>query len=99
MRVMRRVGGLALATASVALAVAAGVPTATAAPAAAAVFQPFAEPSADAPAQEQHRQERHGAGGELADTGSSRALLFSGTATALCGLGVLVIVAARKRRD
>ncbi|MEU5686631.1 hypothetical protein DEJ48_21665 [Streptomyces venezuelae] len=44
-------------------------------------------------------EERHSASDELADTGSSRTLLYGGAAAALCGLGVLVIVAARKRRD
>ncbi|MFD6436475.1 hypothetical protein [Streptomyces venezuelae] len=44
-------------------------------------------------------EEQRAANDELADTGSSRTLLYSGAAAALCGLGVLVVVAARKRRD
>ncbi|MFF3643852.1 hypothetical protein [Streptomyces sp. NPDC002564] len=38
-------------------------------------------------------------GGSLAETGDSATLLYGGVAVALCGLGVLVLAAARRRRD
>ncbi|WP_409237808.1 hypothetical protein [Streptomyces sp. PA5.6] len=84
MRVLRRAAGLALATATVAAVVAAGFLAAA--------------PAATAASHKETRQARSGPA-ELADTGSSRTLLLSGAAAALCGLGVLVIVAARRRRD
>lgn len=52
-----------------------------------------------APASHKETRQARSGPAELADTGSSRTLLLSGAAAALCGLGVLVIVAARSRRD
>ncbi|MET8689739.1 hypothetical protein ABZV77_36610 [Streptomyces sp. NPDC004732] len=66
-----------------------------------------AAPAPEQPGQPEQRQsgaQRPGkqqprARGELAAAGHSPTLLYSGAAAALCGLGVLVLVAARGRRD
>ncbi|MFI7321666.1 hypothetical protein [Streptomyces venezuelae] len=84
MRALRRAAGLALATVAIAAVVTAG-------------FLPAA-PAATAASHQETRRAQSGPA-ELADTGSSRTLLLGGAAAALCGLGVLVIVAARRRRD
>ncbi|MEU6825692.1 hypothetical protein ABZ921_34200 [Streptomyces atriruber] len=48
---------------------------------------------------QQHGGQQHGARAELAATGNSPTLLYSGAAAALCGFGVLALVASRGRRD
>ncbi|MGW6139955.1 hypothetical protein [Streptomyces sp. NPDC055140] len=53
------------------------------------------EQARPAPPQDSHRSH----GSELADTGDSDMLLYSGLAAALFGLGVLAVAAARSRRD